>query len=204
MDRSEDQKARQREATRRWRERRKAAGLPRPKTSDASKAKEAARLRERRAAAKAAGVVLPADDWFQKNPDKHRARVRKWRANNLDRARALNREMQAMRRSTPWGAINNRLWPVMHSAVRRGSQRRSKYTDALGYLWTDLRRHLESQFSDGMTWENWGAVWHLDHIRPVSAFQYTSLDDPLFREAWALSNIRPLSADENLRKGARI
>jgi hypothetical protein len=71
------------------------------------------------------------------------------------------------------------------------------------YLWSDLRAHLEVQFVGGMTWDNWGTVWEVDHIKPLSLFQYTNLEDPLFREAWALSNLRPLLAHLNASKGKK-
>lgn len=172
-----------------------AQGLPKwPPKSAKAKTADREYMRARRASGW-------ESDWAKKNPERHYQNVRKWRADNLDRSREVNREMQAVRRSTPWGTINNRIWPIMHNAVRSGSSRPSKYTAALGYLWSDLRAHLEAQFSPEMTWGNWGDVWQLDHIKPVSSFQYTSLEDPLFREAWRLSNLRPLPSLENLVKG---
>src|SRR3546814_9626669 len=62
---------------------------------------------------------------------------------------------------------------------------------------------LERQFLPGMSWDNRGE-WHIDHIRPLCAFEFTSPDDPQFREAWALTNLRPLWARDNLRKGGRL
>jgi hypothetical protein len=53
-----------------------------------------------------------------------------------------------------------------------------------------------------MSWDNVGK-WHIDHIIPLSSFRFTSMDDPEFRAAWALSNLRPMWATENILKGAR-
>ena len=39
----------------------------------------------------------------------------------------------------------------------------------VGYTLLELMTHLESQFTDGMTWENYGQ-WHVDHIRPCAKF----------------------------------
>jgi hypothetical protein len=63
-------------------------------------------------------------------------------------------------------------------------------------------QHLEKQFTEGMTWDNYGQ-WHVDHIRPMSSFNFTSLDDPEFKECWDLSNLQPLWETENLSKGSR-
>ena len=69
----------------------------------------------------------------------------------------------------------------------------------LGYSYADLHRHLERQFTRGMTWERFRAGdIHIDHIRPLNTFD---LNDPREADAaWALSNLRPLWAADNLRR----
>ena len=73
----------------------------------------------------------------------------------------------------------------------------------VGYRSNELKEHMESLFVPGMSWENVG-LWHVDHRTPLSAFQYSSSDDPAFKECWALSNLQPLWARENMSKGARL
>jgi hypothetical protein len=85
--------------------------------------------------------------------------------------------------------------------LRNGKQERP-WKSLVGFTLDDLIRHLERQFSQGMSWENIGA-WHVDHITPLSAFKYQSPDDPEFRAAWALTNLRPLWGPENIAKGNR-
>jgi hypothetical protein len=74
-----------------------------------------------------------------------------------------------------------------------------KTTDLLGYSTADLRAHLERQFVKGMSWDNYGE-WHVDHIVPVASFKFESADDPEFQACWALTNLRPMWAAENIRK----
>ena len=51
-----------------------------------------------------------------------------------------------------------------------------------------------------MTWENHGINgWHIDHIRPLSGFNMS--DPEQAAEAWALTNLRPLWAKDNVAKG---
>lgn len=65
--------------------------------------------------------------------------------------------------------------------------------------------HLESKFEPWMGWDNFGFYgWHIDHIKPLAAFDYQTPDDPQFREAWALSNLRPLAAVDNWKKGSKF
>lgn len=77
--------------------------------------------------------------------------------------------------------------------------------DALPYSIDELRSHIESQFNqqNGFTWENYGKAWHIDHIIPCAVFNYKDINSPAFRDCWALSNLRPLAAIENIRKHAK-
>lgn len=70
--------------------------------------------------------------------------------------------------------------------------------------WTvdELKSHLESKFTEGMSWENYGE-WHIDHIKPDSWFDYANIADKGFKESWALNNLQPLWAKDNLSKGNR-
>lgn len=61
---------------------------------------------------------------------------------------------------------------------------------------------FESQFQLGMSWDNYGE-WHIDHIIPDSAYQYSSIKDVGFKKSWNLNNLQPLWAKENLKKGNR-
>jgi len=84
----------------------------------------------------------------------------------------------------------------------RGTKARRKTVDLLGYGTAELMAHVERQFLPGMTWQNIGE-WHIDHIVPLASFKITGPDDPELRRAWALSNLRPLWADDNKRKSAK-
>jgi hypothetical protein len=70
----------------------------------------------------------------------------------------------------------------------------------LDYTGEELYNHLESQFTDGMSWDNMNE-WHIDHIRPVASFNFDSTDHPDFKKCWALDNLQPLWAKDNLNKG---
>lgn len=77
-----------------------------------------------------------------------------------------------------------------------------KWESLLGYSLEDLKSHLASLFSDGMTWENYGD-WHIDHIRPVSSFDIKDEYCQDFIDCWSLTNLQPLWAKDNLSKGSK-
>jgi len=73
----------------------------------------------------------------------------------------------------------------------------------VGYTLEELKIHLETQFINGMTWENHGK-WHIDHILPRSSFHITSAECEDFKKCWALDNLQPLWAEDNLRKSNKF
>ena len=85
----------------------------------------------------------------------------------------------------------------------------------------ELKEHLEKQFllsgNKWMNWNNYGTykikkwkdddiftwIWHLDHIIPQSKLPYTSMEEDNFKICWALENLRPYSAKQNIMDGNR-
>lgn len=90
----------------------------------------------------------------------------------------------------------------MSAAIRyslKGTGKPSKWLDLVGYTVADLRAHLERQFLPKMGWHNM-PKWHIDHIVPLASFTFASAEDPEFKAAWALTNLRPVWASTNLAK----
>lgn len=123
------------------------------------------------------------------------------KAKSPERIRAISRASNAKRLSTVAGKLNHRISAQMQYILgeKKGGH---AWKALLGYSADDLRQHLERQFSRGMGWSNMGD-WHIDHIVPLSAFTFSGPHDPEVRRAWALTNLRPLWAEDNLRKRSK-
>lgn len=117
--------------------------------------------------------------------------------------RALYNEWFRKKRETdPAYRVTSHFRVLMHRALK-GKKAGRSWKSFVDYSLDDLMRHLERQFLPGMTWENYGTMWHIDHIVPRSLFDYDSPEHPEFKAAWALWNLRPLGANDNIRKNAR-
>lgn len=139
--------------------------------------------------------------FHKNNPHKiseysRRYRYGKNRENYLAKKRERNKKY--------YENINHKLCQILRYKlwVSLKTQKVEKENSALSFLGCskeELIQHLESQFSDGMTWENWSLNgWHIDHIRPVSSFD---LSDPAqLQECFHYSNLQPLWAIDNLKK----
>ena len=165
--------------------------------------------------------------WQQANRDKVNEKSRRWRERNREKVSAYNRQYRAdnaefvaaakrlwnernpdavanhgaKRRANPKYKLEATIRSRMHATLAKGAKSASTF-EMLGYSLNDLRAHLERQFICGMSWANFGK-WHVDHILPLSSFEYEAPDCPEFRAAWALSNLRPLWGEENIKKGAK-
>lgn len=122
---------------------------------------------------------------------------KEWRNRNADKYRELRQGYWAN------ASAHRRLRAYFTSAICHSLKGTTKggrsWQEILGYTAKQLRQHLERQFTKGMSWDNYGE-WHVDHIVPVAEFRFTSPDDDAFKQCWALSNLRPLWAKDNLSK----
>lgn len=165
--------------------------------------------------------------WVENNRDKHIEYHSKYRQENRERISKTNREQYLKNREYRLqyakskqrerrNEINERARErykncpktkisfSVSSRIRRSLKGGSKgIFRHLPYTKEDLVEHLEQQFDEGMSWENYGE-WHIDHIIPIASFKYESIEDEGFIECWSLSNLRPLWAKENLSKGKKI
>ncbi len=131
--------------------------------------------------------------WFEKMSDP------KAREEERKRVNALQKKI----RETPQGRIDSRVSNAIWYALRSRKSFRHWY-DLVGYSARDLKEHLEKLFTEGMSWELFleGKI-HIDHRIPKSWFQYESEQDKEFKKCWALDNLQPKWAKDNLRKHAR-
>ena len=53
-----------------------------------------------------------------------------------------------------------------------------------------------------MSWDNYGSYWHIDHIRPCASFNLQNEEEQQI--CFHYSNLQPLTAKDNIIKGARL
>jgi hypothetical protein len=95
--------------------------------------------------------------------------------------------------------LKNRIQKAVKIA---GTGKSNKTKELLGCSVPFMKDWLSHQFRDGMTLENHGSVWHIDHVKPCASFNL--LDENEQRECFNWSNLQPLLCDENLSKNDKI
>jgi len=106
------------------------------------------------------------------------------------------------------GDYTIRLHQAVSRAIRNhlkaGIKNKCKWETLIGYSVEDLKKHLEQQFDEKMTWENYGSYWQIDHIIPRRVFNFGKPEDIDFKRCWALNNLRPLEKNKNQHKQGKL
>lgn len=134
----------------------------------------------------------------RENPEKTREIQRKSSRRYKERHKDKLREYQLRPDVKLHQAISAGIWKSLD-----GRKNGRAWESLVGYTLEELMIHLESQFTKGMTWDNYGK-WHIDHIKPKSCFNIESHRDPDFLECWSFWNLRPLWKRDNIVRGNRV
>lgn len=158
--------------------------------------------------------LLPPQKPRTANPGRKR-RKRRWRSTEASRRRdkikyeknkasiirrIVERQNQRYATDREYATLQG-LRSRMSYALRSQSTKKSaRSVELIGCTGADLVRHLESQFLEGMSWQNRNE-WHIDHIIPVSAFNLTTEEGQ--QAAFHYTNLRPLWAHDNRVKSCK-
>ena len=169
---------------------------------------------------------LETKTYYSNNNEKVKLRVNKYRKSNLDkvkevRTRIYERDRERILMVNKLYRENNRekrneytrnrkstdpifkLKHLMNSRMRifmrsRNIQKHNKTFDIIGCTPNELKEHIQTQFNNGMSWDNQGE-WHIDHIIPLSSGKN---EDEIIRLCH-YTNLQPLWAIDNMKKGSK-
>lgn len=143
--------------------------------------------------------------YYEKNKGKVLERHRLNRESSRESTRERNREYQKQKWREDFEywlkkTVSRRMRDALTCQATKKSERTLKL---IGCSASQLAIHLEAKFLPGMSWDNYGyRGWHIDHIVPIAKFD---LGDPLQQAAaFHYTNLQPLWAKDNIRKGAKI
>lgn len=132
--------------------------------------------------------------WYKENKDLVKERASRWKKENPDKV-AKSRRREADKAKTDPRRISIRF---MRDSLRRTMKSKTGSTiELIGYSRRELIEHLEAQFRDGMSWDNYGK-WEIDHKIPLSWFVWAGVNDP--KVVNKLRNLQPLWSKENKGK----
>ena len=130
-------------------------------------------------------------------------RSREYRSRPEVRARAVARRSRRMK-ADPVYRLRYNVSMAVREALKRQCKKKNGESmfEYLPYTPLELYEHIENQFTEHMSWDNYGTYWHMDHIIPQVVLIYDSLKHPNFRKCWDLNNLQPLEIFKNASKGS--
>ena len=129
-----------------------------------------------------------------KNKERRKEHFKKWAEKHRNRYEKQRRE------TDPNHKLRHYLRSRIGSALK-GKSKSATTMKLIGCTIEELWNHLESQFEPWMTRENHG-LWHVDHIKACARFDLT--DPAQQRECFHYTNLQPLEAIANIKKGKKI
>ena len=160
--------------------------------------------------------------WQKSNHDKVIATNNKWAASNPDKVAAIRKranEKWKKANAEKYLSYQRSYWKQRYkhdpdyrmicslrarqSEFFKGKDRSLSMVRDMGCTQQFFRQHIISKLSAGMTMENYGTVWHLDHIYPLS--KAGIVENPIhFLAAANWRNLQPLPGPENLEKSDEV
>jgi hypothetical protein len=95
--------------------------------------------------------------------------------------------------------LKHSLSSRIYGALKRKQKRTIEY---LGCNFSEFYDWMVANFDDEFTIENYGSVWHVDHVIPLSHFDLQNEDEQQTAFNWR--NTTPLLAKDNLYKNNRL
>ena len=143
--------------------------------------------------------------WSEKNREHLTEYYKQWRTENVDKWRKTKRDYERNRKATdPLYKLISNFRTAIYQVLKESNVDKNKhYFDILQYTPEELITHLESQFKDTMSWDNYGE-WHVDHKLPITHFNILEMGDNEFMKCWSLGNLQPMWGIENIRKSNKI
>ena len=158
-----------------------------------------------------------AKQYYASNREREQKKCREYREKNKEQLLVKSRAYYAktrkarlkwqkewaarMRKESPAFLLECRLRCRMNSVLRyAGVKKQHRTHELVGCTPAFLKQYLESKFQKGMSWSRRTEI-HIDHIRPICLFDLTDIEQQ--RACFHYTNLQPLWAKDNLRKGAK-
>lgn len=146
--------------------------------------------------------------WLLNNPNKRKISANNYAKNNLSKSLEYQKEKRKFNIEYKIkGNLRGRLYKALNGLTKSNST-----LTLIGCSVSSLKVYLEKKFLPTMTWENYGSLWHIDHIVPCSSFNLTLEEEQ--KKCFHYTNLQPLFATTqtidgitylgNINKGDKI
>lgn len=150
-------------------------------------------------------ALVKQQEKYQRNKEKYVKKSTE-RYNKIKGTEAINAPARARQKrklaSNPIYKVTRNLRNRLYYAIKNTAwKKNSKFTKYIGCDRETLIKHLESQFVDGMSWDNYSNdTWHIDHIIPLAS----AGNEAELYKLCHYTNLQPMWALDNIKKADKI
>jgi hypothetical protein len=138
-------------------------------------------------------------DGISKKYPTSKLKMSEWRLKNKEKIKKYRREYSNTKYKND---INYKLLVTCRSFIRRCLMKKNDRTfNILGYTPERLKQRLECQFKEGMSWDNYGTYWNIDHRKPISMFNLLNVPVSTIN---MLCNLKPVIKEYNFAKSNKF
>ena len=153
-------------------------------------------------------------EWYQRNIEKELNRMRLYRQNNKQKMNEqaryyymvnsckINECKRDYYKNNPGARISRSISRLIWYSLK-GNKNGLHWENIVNFTLQEFKDDFKKKFIDDMNWNNYGK-WHIHHRIPISLWEFNSYDNREFKQCWALCNLQPVWAEENISKGNRI
>jgi hypothetical protein len=142
--------------------------------------------------------------YYSKNKNKIIRMNQKWIVQNKGKVQHYKNNYKLRKRRTMEFRLKERIACSIRNYLYRFNMNKNNipYSEFINFTIYQLMIYLESQFDNKTNWANYGSYWHIDHVLPLSLYDYSDINE--IKKSWDLRNLRPLGAKANLSKNNKL
>jgi len=146
-------------------------------------------------------ISIGKKTYYEKNKEDILTYHKEYRKKNSVKFISYGKNYRIKNNSNPLFRVSNNIRKRIRTFLKlKNLTKTNKTFNIIGCSPEFLKEHLEKQFTDGMSWELMGLHIHIDHIIPLSS---AKTEEELYKLCH-YTNLQPLWAEDNLKKGAKI
>jgi hypothetical protein len=143
-------------------------------------------------------------NWKEKNKEKvaeyHREYY--WKTHKRQRVVRNARQKRKLASDTSFKMRDTMTRRILLALKTQGQSKKCSAVKYLGCSIDELKNWLQSKFTRKMNWQNHGSYWHIDHVIPCDSFDLS--EEKQAMACFHFTNLQPLTARENIKKGNKI
>ncbi len=145
-------------------------------------------------------ILIKNKEWINNNKEKFQRLIKKNRNKYKEYDKEYAKIYHKHKRKTD--SIYRLKHNLRNRFYRTITNKTKSVFEYLGCTIEEFKLYISPQLKSGMTWENYGNYWEIDHIIPISSFDLTQQEE--IYKCWNYKNLQPLTINENRTKRNKI